>query len=145
MPEKETETEETESESWQFQGDHLNVQTIRALILETKRCVCAAGYHSHLRSIHTHSPQLVSGKVHWSSQNALIVAVVGRLSIAVDIAHSHSMFSSCVEIQTHSLLLGIPLQLNAQVNSQILDTHKAVSVFCFLYDWFSLDSNAGQR
>ena len=46
--------EEAESWSWQFHSDHLNVQTIRALIREPRRCVCAADYHSHLR-VSTHS------------------------------------------------------------------------------------------
>lgn len=40
--------EEAESWSWQFHSDHLNVQTISALIREPRRCVCVP-----LITIHT--------------------------------------------------------------------------------------------
>lgn len=98
--------EERERDAWQFHSDHLNVQTIRDFILETRRCVCTADYHSH-PSILTqpHSPQLTSGKVQWSSHNTLTTAVVGRLSIAVDFSHSYSIFSFSVKIQINNLLV----------------------------------------
>lgn len=68
-PDRDSSREEAEGERgecWQFHSDHLNVQTIRALIPQMTRCVCAAD-----QSRVSFYGYVYSEKVHVSSRQHL--------------------------------------------------------------------------
>lgn len=113
--------EEAESWSWQFHSDHLNVQTISALIREPRRCMCVCRWLPFTpESIHTLScilAQLTRGMVRWSSQNTTWQQLPweGWVSLLTLPTHTPS-FSSCAKIQIHNLLDTSPPQLNARLS-----------------------------
>lgn len=113
--------EEAESWSWQFHSDHLNVQTISALIREPRRCMCVCRWLPFTpESIHTLScilAQLTRGMVRWSSQNTTWQQLPweGWVSLLTLPTHTPS-FSSCAKIQIHNLLDTSPPQLNPRLS-----------------------------